>query len=84
MGLRTIKDVLPEYMLSIISTLECDHPFFTKSYVRPVKPKKKPNEDSDMFKNEDNFWTDIPDELKSSKHCRIYSKPRNIEDLPIS
>ena len=48
-----------------------------------MKPKKKLNEDSEVLRNDDGFWNDIPDEVKSSKHCRIFSKPRVIEDIPI-
>ena len=42
MGITNIKDALPEYMMSIISTLEPHHDFFKKSYVKPVKEKKVP------------------------------------------
>ena len=74
MGITKMKDALPEYLLSIIATLEPDHPFFTKSYVKPKKEKKKVSGDEDVLMNEDGFWDDIPDEAKPSKHCRIFIK----------
>ena len=83
MGLKNIKGVLPDYMLSIIATLEPTHMFFSKGYVRPTKVKKKNVAEDEVLQNKDDFWTGIPDETKPSKHCRIFSKSKNIDDLPI-
>lgn len=62
MGITKVKDVLPEYMLSIIATLEPNHGFFMKNYVKPKKEKKKVKEENDVLMNDDGFWDDLPDE----------------------
>ena len=83
MGIKNIKEVLPDYMISIISTLQHDHHFFAKDYVKPIKQKKKPAVPEEVLNNSDNFWTGIPDERKPSKTCRIFIKPKDIEHLPV-
>ena len=74
MGITKIKDARHAYLLSIIATLEPSHTFFTKGYVKPIKEKKKVNDDDDVLMNSDGFWNDIPDERNPSKHCRIFIK----------